>query len=145
MQHLNRLFIKPGAHVARPAQFAVLLDTQHQRTETGRTLGRAFSFGESADDEFAGLFHLPLHPIGSASRLVHALRALAHNAFQPLLLDGFQHGGSVAREVLRVANVLADFENLFQQFFAFQKWHGTQIVAIQVQQIEGKKRNRVNA
>ena len=113
MDRVHLFAVEPGADVAGPFQFAVIVDAEGESAE-----GLALAFDHAAEDEFGCGGKLEFDPVAGAAGFVKAGGALGDDAFQSLQLGCFQKFDTGAREVFGIANDFIGFEDFLQQTLA---------------------------
>src|SRR5579864_8768893 len=103
------------------------------------------ALGVSADDEILLRDDFHFDPIRAALRLILTAGTLGHYSFELVLTRELQQLFSVAGEVLRIANERTGRDERLQRPFALRKWRTAQVVAVQVDEIEGEEHDRLRA
>ena len=71
--------------------------------------------------------------------------AFAHDALETLLLGGGEELGAGGDEVVGVADTITRLEDGFEQLLALDQGDGAQIVAVEIQEIEGAEDDGMGA
>src|SRR6266567_4300457 len=78
----------------------------------------------------------------ATASFVLAVPMFRDNALETVLPRGLEHLVAIRDEVAGIADVIGGFQYLIQQLFSALQRDGSQIVAVQVQQVEQKDRGR---
>src|SRR5882672_10734865 len=137
---LQSFLVEAGADLAHVDEVsALVVESENERSEI---LSAAFWIGVSANHALLALRDFDLQPIARPFFLIGAVAFLGEDAFQSALAGYFKQLAALLGIVVGVSNDFSGFEHGLQQFLPHLQTHSAQVVAIEVEQIEGIVENR---
>src|ERR1700680_2298170 len=131
MDFFERLLVESGPDLADVHQSAVFITAENERAEV-----IAVAVREAADNEVPGRDHFDLEPVAGSPAFVFAIAALADDAFQSMSASRFEHGVAISDKGIGKTDSVGWGHDFSEQLPPSFERHSTEIVAIEVQQIE---------
>src|SRR5579859_7923951 len=133
------VMIEAGPDPARVEQPPIFVAADHQRADTGATF---LEVREADDHELLTRLAFRLEPLGGATGAVGAVLLLGNDALEPQLSGLSEHLVAGRVDVIGIsdrAQAAAALDELVQHCLAVDQRSATEVIAIEVEEIEGKE------